>query len=143
MCDVRAAGSQAVIAALVLTHHVAVPLLMALAAVNGASGSCYQLAAQALLPQTVPAESRRAALALSRIAGSDAVVTGASLGGVLVAAVGRGWGLAIDALSFALAATSFALVRVHAAPPGPSPAPAWCMDCGSNGGSSPPAAGCG
>ena len=94
---------------------------MALAAVNGASGSCYQPAAQALPPQTVPAESRRAALALSRIAGSGAVVTGASLGGVLVAAVGPGWGLAVDALSFALAAASFALVRVQVAPPAPSP----------------------
>ena len=82
--------SQAVIAALVLTHNAAIPLLMLLAAVSGASGSCYQPAAQALLPQTVPAESRRAALALSRIAGSSAVVAGASLGGVLVAAIGPG-----------------------------------------------------
>ncbi|WP_086785798.1 MFS transporter [Streptomyces caniscabiei] len=112
--------SQAVIAALVLTHNAAIPLLMVLAAVSGASGSCYQPAAQALLPQTVPAESRRAALALSRIAGSSAVVAGASLGGVLVAAIGPGWGLAVDALSFALAATCFALVRVRAAPPAPS-----------------------
>ncbi|MFF5370882.1 MFS transporter [Streptomyces sp. NPDC013187] len=118
--SVICAVSQAVIAALVLTHNAAIPLLMVLAAVNGASGSCYQPAAQALLPQTVPAESRRAALALSRIAGSSAVVAGASLGGVLVAAIGPGWGLAIDALSFALAATSFALVRVQAAPPAPS-----------------------
>jgi predicted MFS family arabinose efflux permease len=94
---------------------------MVLAAVNGASSSCYQPAAQALLPQTVPAESRRAALALSRIAGSSAMIVGASLGGVLVAAVGPGWGLAVDALSFALAAASFALVRVRVAPPGPSP----------------------
>ncbi|MEU4467543.1 MFS transporter [Streptomyces sp. NPDC024017] len=55
------AASQAVIAALVLTHSAAIPLLMVLATVNGASSSCYQPAAQALLPQTVPAESRRAA----------------------------------------------------------------------------------
>ncbi|WP_159062506.1 MFS transporter, partial [Streptomyces caniscabiei] len=41
-------------------------------------------------------------------------------GGVLVAAIGPGWGLAVDALSFALAATCFALVRVRAAPPAPS-----------------------
>jgi MFS family permease len=112
--SVVSAASQAVIAALVLTHSTAIPLLMVLAAVNGASSSCYQPAAQALLPQTVPAESGRAALALSRI-------VGASLGGVLVAAVGPGWGLAVDALSFALAAVSFALVRVQVAPPAPSP----------------------
>ncbi|MFF3335486.1 MFS transporter [Streptomyces sp. NPDC002888] len=36
-------------------------------------------------------------------------------------AVGPGWGLAVDALSFALAAASFALVRVQVAPPAPSP----------------------
>ncbi|MFC9506862.1 MFS transporter [Streptomyces sp. NPDC057002] len=94
---VVSAASQAVIAALVLTHSAAIPLLMWLAAVNGASGSCYQPAAKALLPQTVPAESRRAALALSRIAGSSAMIVGASPGGVLVAAVGPGWGLAVDA----------------------------------------------
>ncbi|MFJ4081413.1 MFS transporter [Streptomyces iakyrus] len=115
------AVSQAVIAALVLTHSAAVPVLMVLAAVNGAASSCYQPAAQALLPQTVPAESRRAALALSRIASSSAMIVGASLGGVLVAAIGPGWGLAVDAASFALAAASFALIRVPAAPPAPSP----------------------
>jgi MFS family permease len=115
------AASQAVIAALVLTHSAAVPVLMVLAAVNGAASSCYQPAAQALLPQTVPAESRRAALALSRIASSSAMIVGASLGGVLVAAIGPGWGLAVDAASFALAAASFALIRVQAAPPAPGP----------------------
>jgi MFS family permease len=115
------AASQAVIAALVLTHSAAVPVLVVLAAVNGAASSCYQPAAQALLPQTVPAESRRAALALSRIASSSAMIVGASLGGVLVAAIGPGWGLAVDAASFALAAASFALIRVQAAPPAPSP----------------------
>ncbi|MEU3937166.1 MFS transporter [Streptomyces sp. NPDC029044] len=115
------AASQAVIAALVLTHSAAIPALMALAAVNGAASSCYQPAAQALLPQTVPAESRRAALALSRIASSSSMIVGASLGGVLVAAVGPGWGLAVDAATFALAAASFALIRVHVAPPAPSP----------------------
>ncbi|MGQ4362206.1 MFS transporter [Streptomyces sp. SAS_272] len=119
--SVVSASSQAVVAALVLSHHAAVPLLMVLAAVNGASSSCYQPAAQALLPQTVPADARRAALAISRIAGSSAAIVGASLGGVLVAAVGPGWGLAVDALSFALAAAFFALVRVQVAPPAPRP----------------------
>ncbi|KOV61468.1 membrane protein [Streptomyces sp. NRRL WC-3618] len=119
--SVVSAASQAVVAALVLSHSATVPLLMGLAAVNGASSSCYQPAAQALLPQTVPAESRRAALALSRIAGNSSMIVGASLGGVLVAAIGPGWGLAVDALSFALAAASFALVRVQVTPPAPSP----------------------
>ncbi|MZF85764.1 MFS transporter [Streptomyces sp. SID5643] len=96
-------------------------MLVVLAAVNGAASSCYPPAAQALLPQTVPAESRRAALALSRIASSSAMIVGASLGGVLVAAVGPGWGLAVDAAGFALAAASFALIRVQAAAPAPSP----------------------
>ncbi|MGW0866350.1 MFS transporter [Streptomyces sp. NPDC002611] len=115
------AASQAVIATLVLTDSAAIPLLMALAVINGASSSCYQPAAQALLPQTVPTESRRAALALSRIAGGSATIVGASLGGVLVATVGPGWGLTVDALSFALAAVCFALIRVRVTPPAPSP----------------------
>jgi hypothetical protein len=42
---------------------------------------------------------------------------------MVLAAVGPGWGLAVDALSYALAAASFALVRVQVAPPAPCPRP--------------------
>jgi MFS family permease len=51
--SVVSATSQAVVAALVLTHSAAIPLLMVLAAVNGASSSCYQPAAQALVTPAV------------------------------------------------------------------------------------------
>src|SRR5437773_12438678 len=42
------------------------------------------------------------------------MIGGAALGGLLVAAVGPGWGLAIDALTFAIAAVAFTGVRVAA-----------------------------
>jgi MFS family permease len=43
------------------------------------------------------------------------MIAGTSLGGILVAAVGPGWALAVDAASFALAGVCFAFVRVEGA----------------------------
>nr|MDT0657539.1 MFS transporter [Micromonospora sp. DSM 115978] len=70
-------------------------------------------AASALVPQTVPAEIRQQANAINRLGFNGAMILGASAGGLLVAAVGPGWGLAVDA-AFAVAAAVFTLVRVPA-----------------------------
>jgi MFS family permease len=69
-------------------------------------------ASSALLPRTVPEEIRQQANALSRIMLNSAQIFGAPIAGVVVAAVGPGWGIAVDAMSFALAAGAFALLRV-------------------------------
>ncbi len=52
--------------------------------------------------------------ALNRMAANGAMIGGAALGGVVVGAFGPGWGLAIDAVTFACAGLLFALVRVPA-----------------------------
>ena len=109
--SVLAAATQATVAALVLTHHATIPLLMALSAVNGAVAAIAMPAVSALLPQTVPAAVLQQANAINRLAFNAAMILGASLGGLRVAAVGPGWGLAVDALTFALAAVIFLLVR--------------------------------
>jgi predicted MFS family arabinose efflux permease len=64
------------------------------------------------VPQTVPEHARQSANALNRLFFNAAMIMGASLGGLLVAAVGPGWGLAVDAVTFMLAAVLFGLVRV-------------------------------
>jgi MFS family permease len=110
--SVLAAASQAVVAALVLTHTATVPLLMVLSAANGTVSAFAFPAASALLAQTVPEEIRKQANALNRLGINLAMITGASVGGLLVAGVGPGWGLAVDAATFALAGALFALVRV-------------------------------
>ncbi|GAA1747910.1 MFS transporter [Luedemannella helvata] len=110
--SVLAAASQAVVAALVLTGSATVTLLAALGVVNGFAAAFGFPASSALLPQTVPEESRQQANALNRLGINTSMIVGASAGGALIALVGPGWGLAIDAATFALSAVAFALVRV-------------------------------
>jgi len=107
-----AALSQGVVAMMVLTHTATVGRLMIFAAVNGMVGAFAFPASSALVAQTVPAAIRRQANALNRLGTNGATIIGSSLGGLLVVAFGSGWGLALDAATFVLAAGLFALVRV-------------------------------
>ena len=107
-----AALSQAVVATLVLTDTATVPLLMALGAVNGVVSAFAFPAAAALIAQTVPQDIRKQANAVNRLGINAATILGASLGGLLIAAVGPGWGLVVDATTFGLAGVLFAFVRV-------------------------------
>lgn len=109
---VLSAASQAAVAALVLTHSASIPTLLVLSAANGTFAAFALPASSALVPQTVPEELRQSANALNSMAGNAAQIVGASLGGVLVAVVGPGWGLAADSLSFLLSALLFLRVRV-------------------------------
>jgi predicted MFS family arabinose efflux permease len=109
-----AAVTQAAVAALVLTDAATVPLLMALSAVNGMVAAFAFPAAAALTAQTVPSALLQPANALNRLGINAAMIGGASLGGILVATAGPGWGLAVDAATFAVAALAFAGVRVVA-----------------------------
>jgi len=104
--------SQALVASLVLTGTASVPLLAVLGVVNGALSAAFLPASSALTPQTVPADLLRTANAASRMTRSLAMIAGGSVAGVLVAAVGPGWGIAADALGFLLAALCFTRVRV-------------------------------
>ncbi|MEV6521017.1 MFS transporter [Longispora sp. NPDC051575] len=104
--------SQGAIAALFLTGHATIPILVALAAVNGTVSAFTYPASAAILPQTVPAGERQAANAFSRLVTNGAMIVGAPVGGLLIAATSPGWGLAVDAASFLLSGVLFALLRV-------------------------------
>jgi MFS family permease len=105
------AASQAAVAALVLSGSAGVASLVWLVAVNGAASAFTFPASAGLLPQTVPPTLLQPANVLFRMASQAAMFAGVSLGGVLVAAVGSGWGLAVDAASFAVAAACFGAIR--------------------------------
>jgi MFS family permease len=107
-----AAASETVMAASVLGRFDSVWLLAILGAVDGAAAAVALPATSALTPQTVPPTLFRPANALTRVGISIAKITGASVGGVLVAAVGPGWGLAVDAASFLCVALCFAGLRI-------------------------------
>lgn len=107
-----AAATQATVAALVLTGQATVLTLALLSAVNGAAAALAFPAAAALTPQTVPPALLQPANALLRVGSNSSTVLGASAGGALVAAAGPGYGLAVDAAAFALAALLFRNVRL-------------------------------
>ncbi|HET8616219.1 MAG TPA: MFS transporter [Actinomycetales bacterium] len=107
-----AALTQGMVAALVLTGAATVPLLVVLGAVNGAVSAMAFPAAAALTPQTVPERLVRQANALLRLSTNTALVGGTAVGGVLVAGVGPGWGIAVDAAMFAASGIFFSRIRV-------------------------------
>ncbi|WP_225731299.1 MULTISPECIES: MFS transporter [unclassified Nocardia] len=110
-----AACVQAAIAASVLLHFASIPLLVGLSALNGAVAAMSFPASAASTPQTVPQELLRQANAVMRITVNIGTIIGASLGGVLVASLGPGWGLGCNAVLFACAAMFFAGIRIPAA----------------------------
>jgi MFS family permease len=116
--SIAAAVTQGAVAALVLTGSATVPLLIALSGVNGMVSALAMPASSAIVPQLVPEDMRQQANALGRMLFNAAAVIGAPVGGLVVAAVGPGWGIAVDAATFLLAGLCFAFVRV------PAPVPA-------------------
>jgi MFS family permease len=124
---VAAAVTQGLVAALVLTHTATITLLLVLSAVNGMVAALSLPASAALLPQTVPEEERQQGNALGRLLQNAASIIGAPVAGLMIAAVGPGWGIVADAGSFAIAALCFGLVRVPAPGPGPAAGPAEAL----------------
>lgn len=111
--------AQAASAGLLLAGHGRVWELAALAAARGVGSGFYLPAAEGLLPHTVPADQRAPANALDRIGRNSGQIGGAALGGVLVGLAGPGWGLAVDAVSFAVAGALRAGMRFPALPAAP------------------------
>jgi MFS family permease len=108
--------AQAIAAALLLAGHAKVWQLAVLSAAAGAGTGISLPASAGLLPQTVLAADRPAANALDRAGRNAAAIGGSALGGVLVGLAGPGWGLAIDAASFAVAGLLRAGLRLPRRP---------------------------
>ncbi len=114
--SIGAGLTQGIVAALVITGSATIPLLIVFSIINGAFAAVSLPASSALLPQTVPAEQLRPANAILRLSVNAGSIVGASMGSVLVAIFGPGYGLAIDAGTFLLAAGLFACLRPHPRP---------------------------
>lgn len=106
------AMTQAGVAAVLFTKTDSVALLAVLAAVNGLSSAFSGPAEAGLMPQAVPASDLNRANALNRLGSNGAATAGLALGGVIAATLGPGWGLIIDAATYAVAAACFAAMRV-------------------------------
>jgi MFS family permease len=100
--DALSGAAQAATAALLLAGSAEVWQLAVLAAVRGTASAFFFPASQGIVPQVVSAERLQEANALLRLSRNATSIGGAALGGILVAALGPGWALAIDAATYGL-----------------------------------------
>jgi MFS family permease len=110
--NVASMATQATLAALLLTDNAELWMLITIAALNGMVSAFFFPASAGIVPQTVPADLIQQANALLRLVLNSTAVVGAALGGILVAAAGAGWAIAIDAATFGLGALFVALMDV-------------------------------
>jgi MFS family permease len=110
--DLVTGGAQAVTAALVLTGRAEIWHLVALQAIGGTGYAFFFPASTGLVPQTVEPALLQQANAVLRMALNVSSIGGAAFGGVLVATVGSGWALAIDAATFFISAGFLFAMRV-------------------------------
>jgi MFS family permease len=89
-------------------------LLALLAAVNGAASAVSQPLATALVPQTLPAALLQPGNALARISGNLTSLLGTAVAGLVVALAGSATAVAVDGVTFLLAAAAWAGLRVPA-----------------------------
>ncbi|MGZ4396610.1 MAG: MFS transporter [Gaiellaceae bacterium] len=112
--NVVSGASQAVLAALLLTGHAQLWMLIALAAVSGASLAFFFPASVGIVPQTVPETMLQSANALLRLGLNTTTIVGSAVGGILVAATSPGVAIAVDAATFFLGALLIGLMSLPA-----------------------------
>lgn len=112
--NVAAGLAQGVAAVLLLTGLAEIWHLAVVAFVRAVASSFFFPAQQGIVPQTVPAEMLQAANALLRLMLNATTIGGAALGGLIVAGPGPGWAIAVDALSYLVAAAVLLPMRVRA-----------------------------
>jgi hypothetical protein len=105
--SLAAAVTQAAAAALLISGDAHIWQLALLEAVNGMAAAFLGPASIGAVPQTIEPYLTQPANALLRLAMNVARVVGAGLAGVVVASFGAGWGIALDAATFAAAAVFF------------------------------------
>jgi MFS family permease len=112
--DIVRACVQGVVAALLLTGGAQIWQLMVLLAVYGVAEAFFRPAWGGLLPQLVPMQRLQEANALMGISDNFGWLVGPAIAGTLIAAVGPGGAIAIDAATFVVSA---AFLSTIVAPP--------------------------
>jgi len=112
VADLARVASQGAMAALLIVGVAEVWMLALVAGVTGAATGFFSPASTGLLPEVVLAEQLQPANGLRASAVSTGEILGPVVGGVLVAAAGAGWAIAIDAVTFAVSAACLAMLQV-------------------------------
>ncbi|NYE37791.1 MFS family permease [Nocardioides cavernae] len=110
--NIGSAVSQGAIAALVLSGHAEIWMLVVLSVVQGAVSGVSFPAMASVLPQLVPREQLQPANALVSLTRNGMMVLGPTAGALLVVTVGSGWALAVDAATWLVSALLLLPVRV-------------------------------
>ncbi len=120
--DCLAAAAQASIALLLFSGYAELAPYLCLMAINGVGFALFWPAAVGMVPLVVPQEKLQSANALLSTAQATAMGLGGATAGLLVATVGAGAAIALDATSFCLSAVLVMGLRPgaqrHAAPVG-------------------------
>jgi MFS family permease len=104
--------TQAVMAASLIGSWATIPMIAAIGMLNGCLGALSGPSSQAMTRQTVPAEDLANAVTVRRLTSQGAQVLGFATAGMIVAAFGSGWAIAVDALTFAVAGVLFSRIDV-------------------------------
>jgi MFS family permease len=110
------AASQGAAAALVISGHAEIWMLVCLAVVNGTASAITFPAFASILPRLVPRDLLQQANALQSFSRGALRVIGPTISALLVVGVGAGWGLAFDAATWFVAALVLVKVRLPARP---------------------------
>ncbi|MFP8963488.1 MFS transporter [Streptomyces nanhaiensis] len=108
--------SQGVFAVLVITGSAELWQMVLLSALGGTGHAFFAPAAEGMVLASVRGEQAGRAFAVFRMGVNGASIGGAALGGALIAAVGPGWVLAVDAAAFAAAGALRALLDLRGMP---------------------------
>lgn len=111
--------SQGLFALVVLSGRAELWQMMLFAALGGTGQAFFSPASEGMLLSSVKGEQAGRAFAVYRMAMHGAGIGGAALGGALVALVGPGWVLAVDAGAFAVAGALRAFIDVRGLPTRP------------------------
>jgi hypothetical protein len=110
--DVVRFGAQGAVALLVLTHSAHIWEIVILQAISGTASAFFNPASTGLTPLTISPGRLQQANALRGLSMASTGIIGAAVSGVLVASVGAGWALAIDASTFAISAFFLAQLQL-------------------------------
>ena len=114
--DCFRAVAQAVLATSLIYGHAPLALMIAISVLIGVGNAFFQPASGGFLTEIVPREQFGRTNGLLRTANALAMVIGPALGGALVATLGPGWGIGVDAASFLASALCLWSIRLPSAP---------------------------
>ena len=117
LSNLFSAATQGLLAFLVITDTATLTSMIVLAAVHGLVSAISFPAMASMVPQLVPRDELQRANALLSLSRGGLTIIGPTIGALLVVTVGSGWALAVDALTWLLAAVLLTPVKVPAAHP--------------------------